>query len=148
MLGTQKILLGLFLLLFGNLAFTSKAEAACVGSQCNNRDPIEQGCTDGRIVATARYGTYSFGNWWNQTTRDRTVSLVYSDKCRANWAKVDAPIGTTIYIEEKYQPGTKRGYYTTNTVGQSYGNMSTGNVPNRSCALFPGDPVQKCTDFK
>lgn len=131
-----------------SLTFVNKAEASCVGSECNDKDPVEQGCTDKKEVAREDFGYYSYGPWWNRQQRKKTILLMYSEKCRANWAKADVPMGTKIYIEEKYAPGNKRGYSTTKIIGQSYGNMSTGNVPNRACALLPGHIYPKCTLFK
>jgi len=123
-----------------------KAEAGCVGSKCNNLDPISQGCNDGKAVDTRYFGSYSYGPWWNRKSRQITVVLMYSSKCKANWARADVPAGTPIYVEELYKPGNVYGIYKTQTDGWSYGNMSNGNVPNRACAKIGG--YGKCTYFK
>lgn len=130
-----------------SLTFVNKAEASCVGSECNDKDPIEQGCTDGRPVATEELGYYWSGIPLFRKQRKMKVTLMYSDKCRANWAKADVPKDTEIFVEELYAPGHIRGRYTTKANGQSYGNMSTGNVPNRACIKLKNLNKQ-CTLFK
>jgi hypothetical protein len=143
-----KLSLVMLFVFLTNLTFVNTAEASCVGSECNDKDPIREGCTDGREVAREDFGVYSFGSWWSRQERKKIISLIYSEKCKANWSKADVPAGTKIYIEEKYAPGNKRGYSTTQVNGQSYGNMSTGNVPNRACALLPSKIYPTCTLFK
>jgi hypothetical protein len=122
-----------------------QAKAACMGSDCNDKDPNQQGCTDGVVLEKSRQGFYSYGPWWNRITRERTIWHMYSKKCRANWTRADAPYGTTLFVQEFYAPGTTRGRYRTTTDGLSYSNMSTGNVPNRACATFPVETYAKCT---
>jgi hypothetical protein len=130
-------------------AFVSEAEAAsCQGDSCNNKDPVEQGCDDGVEVDNKTYGTYPY----NGGTRTMSISLIYSKKCLANWAKADVPRNTNLYIQERRtQANGERaiyGYYTTTVNGQSFGNMSTGDTPNRACFISPTQLEAQCTDFK
>jgi hypothetical protein len=144
------------LLIVTSLTFVGKAQATCTGSECNDRDPAKEECATQeevdakrtRPVDTQEFSIYSYGPWWNKQRRRTTVVLMYSEKCKANWAKADVPVGTKLYVEEYHEPAYKRGDYTTTTDGWSYGGMSTGEVTNRACALLPGDPNPKCTLFK
>ncbi|MBW4492616.1 MAG: hypothetical protein KME26_05905 [Oscillatoria princeps RMCB-10] len=138
---------GICAALSASLTFALKAEAACFGSTCNNKDPVKEGCTDGRVVDWQTFGSYSYGPLWNRQRRQITVVLMYSAKCKANWTKADVPSGTLLYVEESPPPQNRFGRYTTQTIGWSYGNMSNGYVTNRGCAEVPGSG-RYCTEFK
>jgi hypothetical protein len=86
-------------------------------TDCNNRDPIQQGCNDANVYSV--YKTYFTGGY---------VELRYSPDCETNWSRVTSTVGNAtitadIYRESGVDGGALHYSYTAGGTTLAYTNM-------------------------
>ncbi|MBE3009036.1 DUF2690 domain-containing protein [Microbispora sp. NEAU-D428] len=103
----------------------AQAAATCSGSGCNGKDPQTYGCySDAKPLASLslNHGT-------------STMTLFYSRKCTANWARITTPsfsLGANIWVENALGDS-----YSTGSVEYGYSDthMVNGEPIARACAV-------------
>ena len=115
------------------LGFAGAASAAgCRGSGCNGKSPVTMGCAAdavsiNRVVDEDRASGGTFGR--------QVVTLRYSRRCNASWARVTSSAGGTAAVTSAtaymggYKTSTKR---TMSGPGSIYSKMRSGSSIN-SC---------------
>lgn len=117
---------------FAVIAGPQNANAAvgCRGSGCNGKSPVTMGCAAdavsiNRVVDEDRASGGTFGR--------QVVTLRYSRRCNASWARVTASAGGTARVTRTtaymggYKATTKR---VLNGAGSTYSNMRAGSAIN------------------
>jgi Protein of unknown function (DUF2690) len=122
--------IGFTLISLGLSSFASNpaSAASCRGSSCNGKSPITMGCVADavNINQVVDQDNASGGTFGRQV-----VTLRYSRKCNASWARVTASAGGTARVTSSvaymggYKPSTKR---TRNGPGSTYSNMRAGSA--------------------
>lgn len=111
---------GLTLVAMPKLALAASCASGPSKANCDYKDPIAEGCTDGRDAGPA-YGIY------DGSRQVGIVQLRWSEKCKSNWAKVTSYIGAvylegkTIRQEDNVVVGVKIGPYTSVYTSMVYG---------------------------
>ena len=127
----------------GAVAANVWAQTGCVGSQCNGRDPITNGCD--RDVKTI--GQTSTTYWDGIFKYTLLIELKYSPKCKAGWVKANRVMRNSLII---LRDANNKNLITTtaNVTGQVFGDMWEKSKGLKACVSLPqgqSRPATVCT---
>ncbi len=134
MSGSRSFRLLLAVALVAPLAVLASAAPAyavgCRGSGCNGRNPVTMGCAaDAVSINHVVFEDHASGGTFGR----QVVTLRYSRRCNASWARVTASAGGTAAVTSS---SAYMGGYRTSTIryrsgaGSVYSNMRAGSAIN------------------
>ena len=127
-----------------NLATEKTADTPlCNNLSCVNRDPIDNKCDRDAQTITSTIANYKLGN----ELMAYRIEVRYSPKCKAVWARTEAPYRSSHYIEDREGNIYGRADVIKDGWNRHYADMAPGeNIQIRACAKPPlGE--KSCTNF-